>query len=413
MYETPARQRPPASVPGMPMSGGREPARRLRPRRALDTVLVAAVMVLAVAAVVQALRSDGTETVRAERQTETEARPDPPQVTTTGAEPDGALPIVPLPGDVRQAGGLLWWVDENCDAAALHVASGAVARLPGRRCRLWPSPTGERAVATAPRRSDAFEGRGLVVFDYARGAARLGDGTVLEHTPGVLAGELAWSPDGSQLAACFDTDAGTVVDVFDLEAGTRSTRDGECFPGWLADGRPAGARGAVGVHVADRDVLGPDAATVFLPGVEPGSRRVVSALAGGDGVVALALVAVAPDRLWPTSASVTVLFPEGRLRFSAGLRADVLPAAVGLSPAGDAVWYFNAASGVAHVLAVPGGRRLLPPFDARAVAWQPAGGFVAVARKTSIVLARWPQEYEVARVRVRAQGLAWTAAPQG
>ena len=119
---------------------------------------------------------------------------------------------------------------------------------------------------------------------------------------------------------------------------------------------------------------------------------------------------VSKRRLLPSSAAVAVVAADGDIRFSAHLPADVLPAAVGLSPRGDALWYFDAADGNAHIVAIPGGREQ-PPYGARWVAWSPDGAYVALARERSLSIVTWPDGIEVEKIPVAANTVAWTRAP--
>jgi hypothetical protein len=196
-----------------------------------------------------------------------------------------------------------------------------------------------------------------------------------------------------------------------LAPGFGVQRD-SCFPAVLPDGRYASVVGPASIVVDGRPLLSDAELERLLPSVPRRARRVVSALGAGDGEVVAAVTAIAKGRLLPSSAALAVVTAKGNVRFSAALRRDVLPAEVGLSPRGDALWYFDAADGSAHVIQVPGGREL-PPYGARWVAWSPSGDYLAVAGERSVQIFTWPDGAEVEQLPVAANVLAWTRAPAG
>lgn len=369
----------------------------------LDALLVLAVTGVAVAAIVSAVRVGGEG-----RETPVEREPQPAPTEPAGetgvaeTEPDGLPPLLPLPGDVREAGGLLWWVDRECRLARLAPASGAVEELAGEHCRVWPSPDGTRAVAVATRRSDALEGRGLV---------ELPGGNVIEHTPGFLASEVAWAPHGLAFAVCFDTGEERVIEV-NPSAGAVPLA-GACQPAWLPDGRLAYAReSGTAVAVYREELISPEALAALLPSLPEESRPVVTALGSGGGLVAVAVAAVTERSALPLAAAVALFSPQGELAAAQQLAPGVLPTAVGVAPDGSAFWYFDAGRGRA-VLADPRSGQALAPFGARWLAWAPGGGLVAASTERGIVVARWPGGEDVALVEVEADVVVWTEAPAG
>jgi hypothetical protein len=312
---------------------------------------------------------------------------------------------------------VLWWSDVRCQARALDLSSGAVSRIPGEHCRLWPAPSGSRVIVTATSRSDALEGKGLLQFSYPppEGSQVLEGQTVLRHEPGVIASEVVW-PRGEGVAlACVATRDGTIVTGVGadplLAPGFGVQRD-SCFPAVLADGRYASVVGPASIVVDGRALLSDAELERLLPSVPRRARRVVSGLGAGDGEVVAAVAAIVKGRLLPSSAALAVVTANGNVRFSASLRSDVLPAEVGLSPLGDALWYFDAADGSAHVIGLPGGREL-PPYGARWVAWSPSGDYLAAAGERSVQIFTWPDGAEVEQLPVAANVLAWTRAPAG
>lgn len=329
----------------------------------------------------------------------------PPPVVTGELDTDvpGVLPrILPLPAELRDEGGVVWWASTDCKAAALTLSSGAVTRLGGEDCRIWPSPAGTAALAVKARRSAALEGRGLSLVTLG------GERRDVLHSPGFIGSEVAWSSDGTRAALCVGTRDGTVVDAYRTVPGERDRVAGACVPAWLGDGRLAVSyAGPVSIEVAGRSVFGPDEARALLPSVGRHERRAISALAASGDRLVVGLVVTSDVRLLPSSAAVAVLGPDGRIEFSARLREDVLPTAVGLAPDGSALWYHDAGQGRAVIVSIPGGRRV-PIFDARWVAWSPDGSQLATATEDGIALRRWPDGQELARIPVDAADVSWT-----
>jgi hypothetical protein len=378
--------------------------------RWLDRGLVLAFVALAVAAIVNGLRSGAESSVPSP---EPSGKTEPKRVDEAQELPT----ILPLSGDLRAEGGVLWWSDVRCQAKALDLSSGAVSRIPAEHCRIWPAPSGSRVIVTATSRSDALDGKGLVQFSYPppEGSQVLEGQTVLRHEPGVIASEVVW-PRGEGVAlACVATRDGTIVTGVGadplLAPGFGVQRD-SCFPAVLPDGRYASVVGPATIVVDGRSLLSDAELERLLPSVPRRARRVVSALGAGDGEVVAAVAAIVKGRLLPSSAALAVVTAKGKVRFSAALRSDVLPAEVGLSPLGDAVWYFDAANGNAHVMGVPDGRELSPD-GARWVAWSPSGDYLAAAGERSVQIFTWPDGAEVDQLPAAANVLAWTHAPAG
>jgi hypothetical protein len=228
----------------------------------------------------------------------------------------------------------------------------------------------------------------------------------------VIASDVVWAADEQTVYSCVATREGAVVDTIVLGEGASSVSPDECFPAVLEDGRLATVAGPLGVTVAGQRLLGREAARALLPSTGDGGRRVVTAVGGGDGELVVGLAAVSDTRLLPFSATVAVLEAGGATRFSAFLPDGALPAAVGLAPRGDALWFFDAGSGTAAIRDIPGGRQL-HPLGARWLAWSPGGDFLAAATERSIRIFTWPGAVEVERIPVAANIVAWTRAPDG
>jgi hypothetical protein len=397
-----------ATEPG-PGGRGPAPAGGVRRPRWLDAGLILLVGGIAVAAVVHVVRTGGEGTA-APATTAAETSP----AETTADEPRPLPAILPLPGELREAGGILWWSDASCEARAVGLSSGAVSRLPAEHCRIWPAPSGNVVVATATSRSDALDGRGLVQFSYPapEGQQVLGGRLVLTHEPGIIASELAWPVDEQRALACIATQEGTIVAAVAADASGEVEERDACFPAVLPDGRTAFVQGRATIVLDGQPLLSDEDLELLLPNVPRRAERVVSALAAGDEELVVGLAVVSQQRLLPSSAALAIVSVDGDIRFSAHLPADVLPAAVGLSPRGDALWYFDAADGTAHVITTPGGREQ-PPYGARWVAWSPDGDYVVLARERSLAILTWPDGFEVERIPAAAGMVAWTRAPGG
>jgi WD40-like Beta Propeller Repeat len=347
---------------------------------------------------------------------ETIARP-PPVDTERGATVEndrergeetrpGPLPsVLPLPGELREAGGILWWSDDRCRAASLELSSGAVEVLADKHCRLWPAPDGAHAVALAENQPGGLEGRGLVLIE-----GRAGAGRVIAHTAGFLVSEPAWAADGLTFAACFGTRKGLVTDLRALD-GAGQSGNGLCFPAWAELGFAAARIDPPSLELGGETVLGAKDLEKLLPSVPEDAHREVSALGAGPGDrLAVAVVAVSAARALPLSAALAVVSRVGAIEFSARLTRDTLPAAIGLSPDGTALWYLDAGKGVAVLLNLPGGRRRVP-YDARWVSWSPDGRYMAAATDQGIELSTWPNGEELAVLQVKAASLTWTRSP--
>lgn len=332
----------------------------------------------------------------------TEAEPGP----AVTEPPEADLAAVELPEGVRRSGGTLWWATGGCAVGTADLATGELRTRPDAHCRLWASPADGFAAAVTSRRSEALEGHGLIVLRPRPD----GRETRLGHTPGYIEGDVAWSPDGLQLAVCSATRTRVVVDLIPPMKGPSHLR-GRCFPAWLPDGRLVTAEpSTLRVLAGDGVLAGPELARALLPATRAGAVRAFSALAAARGLVAVALVTARPHELLPDAAAIAVLGEDGRVVYRARLRPGVFPTGLGLAPDGSAVWYYDAGAGSAVLVSMPGGRRL-PYFDVRRFAWSPDGRWLAVAGRSAIEVFSWPDGSLAATIPVAAADLAW-AGPQ-
>ena len=377
-------------------------------RRWLNAAIVIGVVAIAVAAVVNFVRSDGTAAPVAEApEAETETQP----ADTGGALP-GQLPeIITLPSDLRQEGGLLWWAGGDCQASVLDLSSGLVVAAPAGTCDIWPSPDGARAIASAA--PDGAGGQSAVTpFTYPppEGATVLAGGEVVENALPLLTPS-AWHPGSDRVAVCTPSAVGIFVDVLDLEDGTRDSVaniggggiSGFCQASFLADGRLAVVRDGVRIELDGREIFGVRDATRLLPDASPG----ITALgAGGD----LLAVGLRSDR--PAAAAIAAITPDGTVEFSAHLRPDSYPTVVGIEPDGRSLWYLNATSGNAAILEIPGGRRS-EIYRAGWLAWSPDRAYLATVVREGIEIISLRTGRLLTTLDVPANVVSWTKRPAG
>jgi hypothetical protein len=324
------------------------------------------------------------------------------RTTDASVAQDAFLPqFVPLPAELRQEGGVLWVASTSCRVGWIAVGLGWTHELSGQHCRIWPSPTGARAVVVTTRRAAALAGRGLLSVRRAGGPEQL-----VRHTPGFVAADLAWSPDGAVAAACFGTQHGPVVDL--LYANRVQTLPGVCTPAFTGSGvLVAAVPSPPRVLVGDRTVLSPAQADALLAAVPAGAKPAVSAVATSGDRIAVTLTAVTPKTYVPVAAALVVVSAGGEQLFSMRLGPQ-LPSAVGVAPNGSAVWYLNAVDGAAHLVGVRSGP-IEEPRGHR-YAWSPSGRYLATATGDGVVISEWPDGRRVAALPIAVSDLGWTAA---
>jgi hypothetical protein len=375
-------------------------------RRWLNAVIVIGVVAIAVAAVINFVRSDGSAAPVAEPpDAETETQP-----PDTGGALPGQLPeIVTLPSDLRQEGGLLWWAGGNCEASVLDLSSGLVVDAPAGTCDIWPSPGGATAIATAaPDESNGMTA--VVPFTYPppEGATVLVGEKVVENALPLLTPS-AWHPGRDRVAVCSSHAVGTFVDVLDLEDGTRDSVaniggggiTGFCQASFLEDGRLAVVRDGVRVEIDGRQVFGVRDATRLLPDASPA----ITALGAGDGMLAVGLRS---DQ--PAAAAIAAITPDGIVDFFARLRPESYPAVVGVAPDGRSLWYLDATSGSASILEIPGGRRS-ETYRAGWLAWSPDGNYLAKVVREGIEIVSLQTGRLLTTLDVPANIVSWTKRP--
>jgi hypothetical protein len=377
-------------------------------RRWLNAAIVIGVVAIAVAAVVNFVRSDGTAAPVAEApEAETETQP-----PDTGGALPGELPeIITLPSDLRREGGLVWWAGGSCQASVLDLSSGLVGETPAGTCDIWPSPDGARAIASAaPDEAGGLSAVTPFTYPPPEGTTVLTGGDIVEDALPLLTPS-AWHPEGDRVAICAPRDEGIFVDVLDLEDGTRDAVTnigsggitGFCQASFLADGRLAVVRDGVRIELDGREIFGARDATRLLPDASPA----ITALgAGGD------LLAVGLRSDQPSAAAIAAITPDGTVEFSARLRPDSYPAVAGVAPDGRSLWYLNATSGNAAILEIPGGRRS-EIYRAGWLAWSPDGNYLATVVREGIEIISLRSGRLLATLDVPASVVSWTERPEG
>jgi hypothetical protein len=376
-------------------------------RRWLNAAIVIGVVAIAVAAVVNFVRSDGTAApVTQTPENETETQP-----ADTGGVLPGELPeIITLPSDLRHEGGLVWWAGGNCQASVLDLSSGLVVDTPPGACDLWPSPDGARAIASAaPNEAGGLSAVTPFAYPPPEGTTVLTGGDIVEDALPLLTPS-AWHPGSDRVAVCAPRGDGIFVDVLDLEDGTRDSVTnigsggitGFCQASFLADGRLAVVRDGVRIELDGREIFGVRDATRLLPDASPA----ITALgAGGD------LLAVGLRSDQPAAAAIAAITPDGAVEFSARLRPDTYPAVAGVAPDGRSLWYLNATSGNAAILEIPGGRRS-EIYRAGWLAWSPDGDYLATVVREGIEIISLRTGRLLTTLDVPANVVSWTERPE-
>ena len=376
-------------------------------RRWLNAAIVIGVLAIAVAAVVNFVRSDGSAAPVAQApDAETETQP----ADTGGALP-GELPeIMTLPSDLRREGGLVWWAGGDCQASVLDLSSGLVADAPAGTCDLWPSPDGARAIASAaPDEAGGLSAVTPFTYPPPEGTTVLTGGDVVEDALPLLTPS-AWRPGGDRVAVCAPRDDGVFVDVLDPEDGTRDSvantgsrggSSGFCQASFLSDGRLAVVRDGIRIELEGREIFGEPDAALLLPNASPS----ITALGAGSGLL---VVGLRSDQ--PPSAAIAAMRPDGTIEFSAHLRPDTYPAVAGVAPDGRSLWYLNATSGSAAILEIPGGRRS-ETYRASWLAWSPDGNYLAKVVREGIEIVSLRTGRLIATLDVPANIVSWTERP--
>ena len=235
--------------------------------------------------------------------------------------------------------------------------------------------------------------------------------SLVRHTPGILGSEITWRPDGSAFAVCYGTREGNTVDIISPGAGGADLAD-RCFPAWLADGRLATAAGPPrSISIDGQPLAAGPALAGLVPKPSEGERVGVSALAGGQDELLVAVSTVSPTRFLPAAAAIALVSDRGGVEFAAGLPPRTFPVALGIAPDGEAIWYFDGSTGRAVVLRVGGGGRFFRAASARWVSWSPSGRFLAAATDAGILLLEWPSGRELAQLPIEARDVTWTLKP--
>jgi hypothetical protein len=307
---------------------------------------------------------------------------------------------------LARAGGWLWWVDGDCNASAINLATLRVRHVEGQHCRVWPNPQGTLALAPIGGSADLVAERRLAVIDLndPRGLRQV---ATIHHQDGVLASPVAWDAGGDNAAFCIASPAGTeVIRVTAYEWEQRVIPDA-CDPVWLGGDRLA--------FVRDDRVV--DARGRALPLRElllrtlRGGHAKITALAANRSRPELVAIGVARrtqyGRAVPPAAMVVADLRGIGVSYRRGDSAAVRE--TGIAPDGRAAWFVDVETGRSHLEAGP-----LPPafpgsvpIEAWRYAWSDGGAFLAVAEDHRVEVFDWRTGQSAVVDNISARDLAW------
>jgi hypothetical protein len=357
------------------------------------------VAAIAVAAVVDAIRSDRTNAASPTAETDPSTEPEADELAGPHAPPGGALP-----------GRLVVVTGEECRVQVVDLAGPTLgAEGPPTDCGLWLSPDGELAAVSRP-----WE-RGTP-GPYAEIAlVRLGDPPEHVRDVGLAAGEVSWSPDGSRIALCGTRSRTVVRDV----AGTTESEIPGCEPRFVPDGSllTSPARAFGDELLRDGQVeLGPLDLLRGFDAAVTGDLDVLAYDETGDGLLAVSVVRLEPLG----SRAVLELWQDGELsaavelprRFGVGSRR--LGQYLRFSPTGDVLAVGPSAARDSMIFVDLRLRRPSLELDyQRAFAWSPDGQWLAVALEDEIVVYSTNSSEPVYRLPLAVSALGWTVGRGG
>lgn len=359
--------------------------------------LLLGVAAIVVAAVVDAIRSDSTEA--ASKVSESPSARDEPDALfrVADAPPAGSLPgkLVVLTGD-------------GCRVRVVDFAGPTIGpEGPRTGCGLWLSPDGAQAAVSLPREPGT-------PGPFARIAlVQLGDPPELGRELGLGTGEVAWSPDGTQVALCgtrgrtvlYVAAGGTPRDV--VGCGPRFTPGGSLLTS------PTQAFGHRLFRDGDIELDDHDLVQGFN-GSPFGELDVLGYDEAEDGVLAVSAVRQEPLG----TKAVLELWQDGRMAASVKLPDRVgtssrrLGEYLRFSPNGDVLAIgFSAARDSMIYVDLRLRRSSLELSDQRGFAWSPDSQWLAVATKDEVVIYGVNSSEVVYRLPLAVAALGWV--PEG
>jgi hypothetical protein len=353
---------------------------------------------IAVAAVVDAVRSDGVGagTLLADEG----GAPTPADEALDGPDspPAGALP-----------GRLVVVTGDDCRVRVIDLAGPTLgAEGPRTDCGLWSSATADVAAVSQPREPGTPS-------SFARvSLVRLADPPEPVREIGLAAGEVAWSANSTRVALC-GTDGTTAI--HDVAGGIEREVDG-CGPRFAADGSLLTSPTRVfGDQLLRDGEIELDAADL-MQGFDPSTSGELDVLAYDETVDGLLAVSVL--RLEPLgSRAVLQLWQDGDMvagvelprRFGVGSRR--LGEYVRFNPTGTVLALGPSAARDPMTFVDLRLRRTSLELDyQRAFAWSPDGKWLAVALDREIAVYSENSAEPVYRLPLEVAALGWTAAPE-